>query len=107
MESMKHCFMESSWSPLYFRQSLWTPCGVYGDYWELVGNAVWSPHRLYMESPWSLHGVHVDIYVESMWTPWKPVGECKVLEACRGAAGVDLRITLSCIVLLIPEFAVL
>jgi hypothetical protein len=78
VESMKHCFMESLWNPLYFGQSLWTPCGVFmdstwtphgvhGDYWELVGNAVWSPHGLYMETPQSLHG-------------WKPVGECKVLE---------------------------
>src|SRR6266436_5602155 len=75
VESTKHCFMESSWNPLYFRQSLWTPHGVFidsswtphgvhGDYWELVGNAVWSPHGLYMESPWSLHGV----LMESMET---------------------------------------
>jgi len=63
VESMKQCFMESSWSPLYFRQSLWTPHGVYGDYWELVGNAVWSPHRLYMESIWSLHGLHGNVWV--------------------------------------------
>ena len=41
-----------------------SPSGLHGDYWELIGNAVWTPHR-----------VHVD----SLWTPWKPVGECKVL----------------------------
>src|SRR6266481_9551627 len=67
---MKQCFMESSWSPLYFGQSLWTPCGVFidstwtphgvhRDYWELVGNVVWSPH-----------GVHVD----SLWTPQSLLG---------------------------------
>ena len=66
--------MESSWSPPYFGQSPWTLCGVYEDstwtphgvhvdYGELVGHAVWSPHRVHMESPWSLHGV----LMESMW----------------------------------------
>src|SRR5882762_11229189 len=89
-ESMKHCFMESSWNPLYFRQSLWTPHGpfidsswtphgVHGDYWELVGNVVWSPH-----------GVHGD----SLCTPWKPMSECKVL--CELHSGQYLRLGCPC-----------
>jgi hypothetical protein len=47
-----------------------SPSGLHVDYWESVGNGVWSPH-----------GVHVD----SLWTPWKPVGECKVLENSRSS----------------------
>src|SRR6202050_4958031 len=65
MESLQRVYEESSWSLQYFRQSLWTPCGVYGDYWELVGNASTGFHGVLMESLWSPHGVHVD----SLWTP--------------------------------------
>ena len=64
VESMKQCFMESSWSPLYFGQSLWTPCGVFID-------STWTPHGVHRDY-WELVG-------NAVWTPWKPVGECKVL----------------------------
>src|ERR1700683_4341186 len=89
--------MESSWSPHYFRQSLWTPCGafidstwtphgVYGDYWEIVGNASTGFHGVHEDSVKStknLHGLHEDsmetrgsisyyfpiVSIDSMWSP--------------------------------------
>src|ERR1700680_1005197 len=48
------------WSPLYFGESLWTPCGLYVDC------------RKYS------HGLPLKS-MESSWSPWKPMGECKVL----------------------------
>jgi hypothetical protein len=36
-----------------------------------------TPHRVSLKSPWSPHGVHGD----SMGTPCKHVGECKVLSS--------------------------
>ena len=52
--------VDSPWSPLYFRESLWTPCGLYVDC------------RKYS------HGLSLKS-MESSWSPWKPVGECKML----------------------------
>ena len=52
--------VDSPWSPLYFGESLWTPCGLYVDC------------RKYS------HGLPLKS-MESSWSPWKPVGECKVL----------------------------
>src|SRR6202451_3392584 len=54
--------VDSPWSPLYFGESLWTPCGFYVDC------------RKYS------HGLPLKS-MESSWSPWKPVGECKVLMA--------------------------
>jgi hypothetical protein len=58
--------------------STWTPHRVLVDYWESVGNGLWSPQRLLMESLWSPHGLHEDslrspqrllrVFVESMET---------------------------------------
>jgi len=52
--------------------------------WRLLGTS----GKCSMESSQTLHGVSMEsprspcrLYVESMWTPWKPVGECKVLES--------------------------
>ena len=70
--------VDSPWSPLYFGESLWTPCGLLMEStWSPCGLYVdcrkyshglplksmessWSLHGLLMESSWSPHGVHVD-----------------------------------------------
>src|ERR1700685_3557665 len=52
--------VDSPWSPLYFGESLWTPCGLYVDCRKYC-------HGLPLKS------------MESSWSPWKLVGECKVL----------------------------
>src|ERR1700683_788612 len=57
--------MESSLFQTVPMDSTWTPHGVYGDYWEIVGNASTGFHGVLVESLWSPHGVHVD----SLWTP--------------------------------------
>src|SRR5882762_4429995 len=46
-------------------------CGVLMD-------STWSLRGVSMESSWSPCRLFVDS-TESSWTPWKPVGECKVL----------------------------
>jgi hypothetical protein len=64
--------MESSWS-LHgvFMNSSWRIGG-----WENVKlEFAWAPHIVSLKSPWSPHAVHGD----SMGTPCKRVGECKVL----------------------------
>jgi hypothetical protein len=54
------------WSPC--EESMRSPCGLYRDFrWTLYG--LCGVHG----SPW---GVYVD-YVESMGSPWKPVGTVK------------------------------
>ena len=59
--------VDSPWSPLYFGESLWTPCGLYVDCRKYSHGlplksmeSSWSLHGLLMESSWSPHGVHVD-----------------------------------------------
>ena len=65
--SLQRVHEEFSWSPLYFRKSLWTPCGLYVDCRKYSHGlplksmeSSWSLHGLLMESSWSPHGVHVD-----------------------------------------------
>src|ERR1700729_4261878 len=58
--SLRKVHKEFPRSPLYFGESLWTPCGHYVDC------------RKYS------HGLPLKS-MESSWSPWKPVGECKVL----------------------------
>jgi hypothetical protein len=105
MESMKQCFMESSWSPLYFRQSLWTPCGVFIDstwtphgVYEIignVGNAVWSPHGVHVESTWtpqSLHGVHGNVWVSVKYSgdgQFRPNSEIPIFGQFNFRAGFE------------------
>ena len=43
-----------------------SPSGLHGDYWELVGNAGWSPHGAHGDSLWtpqSLCGLHGNPWV--------------------------------------------
>ena len=52
-------------------------------------DSMWTPHGLHVDSTWSPCGLYVDCRkyshglplksMESSWSPWKPVGECKVL----------------------------
>src|SRR5258705_6446450 len=44
-------------------------------------DSTWSLRGVSMESSWSPCRLFVDS-TESSWTPWKPVGECKVLAIC-------------------------
>jgi len=98
-------FEDSLWSPLYFGKSLWTPHGVlmestrtphgvHMDSMKTAGNTAnglplksmessWTLHGVLTDSSWTPHGVHGDpVWTphESSWSPWKRVGECKVLE---------------------------
>ena len=63
--------VDSPWSPLYFGESLWTPCG-------LLMESTWSPCGLYVDCRKYSHGLPLKS-MESSWSPWKPMGECKVL----------------------------
>src|ERR1700723_41529 len=57
-------------------------------------DSMWTPHGLYVDSAWSPCGLYVDCRkyshglplksMESSWSPWKPVGECKVLHNFAG-----------------------
>src|SRR6266478_3458500 len=66
MRSPRRVSMESSVFQTVPLDSTSTPHGVHRDYWELVGNAVWSPHGVHVDSLWtpqSLHGLHGNPWV--------------------------------------------
>ena len=52
--------MESSTFQTVPLDSMWSLHRLRMESTELVGNAVWSPHGVYMEFPWTLHGVYVE-----------------------------------------------
>src|ERR1700683_1228701 len=73
--------MESLWR-VYEESSLFqtVPLDSTWSLWRLLGNS----RKCFHGFPWSPHGVHVDSLwtpQESSWTPWKPVGQCKVLQS--------------------------
>jgi hypothetical protein len=103
--------MESTWTPHGIHtESAWNPHGLptestrspHGIHTESTRNphglrteSTQNPHGLRTESTRSPHGVST----ESIWTPWRRVGECKVLpkrdnsksEPLTNNAGAHLR----------------
>src|ERR1700732_3323482 len=57
---------------------MWSLWRSFGTSRKCSMESSWSLHGVSMDSPWSLCRVYIDS-TESSWTPWKPVGECKVL----------------------------
>jgi hypothetical protein len=61
-------------------ESTRTPHGIHTD-------STRNPHGLSTESTQSPHGVST----ESIWTPWRRVGECKVLRDSLGVHREDTK----------------